>query len=78
MSICSTALGDAEKKSGERRILDPKWDGYNTFTVTEAAEILRLSRCSHYAAVKNGELGVVWIGRRCTVPRRVLERLLDV
>jgi excisionase family DNA binding protein len=75
MSICSTAAQDP-KEDGGWRILDKQWDGHTTFTVEEAAKILRVSRCSAYAAVKAGELPVVWIGRRCIVPRVALERKL--
>jgi excisionase family DNA binding protein len=59
------------------RVLDAKWDGRDTFTVPEAAEILRVSRGTAYEAVKKGELPVIWIGRRCIVPRRRLEKMLD-
>ena len=74
MSIQSTGLGD-ERGAG---LLDsPRWAGHNTFTIPEAAEILRISRWAAYEAVKRKELGVVWLGRRCLVPRRVIERMLN-
>ena len=57
-------------------ILASKWDGRSTFSVEEAGEILGLSRCSAYAAVKNGQIPVVWFGRRAIVPRVALERKL--
>ena len=66
--------GPDHARSG--RILDPRWDGRSTFTVDETAEIFGVSRCSAYAAVKRGEIPVVWIGRRCIVPRHALEKLL--
>jgi excisionase family DNA binding protein len=72
MSIASTGLSDWERG----RTLNSKWDGRDTFTVPEAAEILRVSRWAAYAAVKKGELPVIWLGRRCIVPRRALERML--
>jgi excisionase family DNA binding protein len=59
-----------------RRTLAPKWDDHDTFSVEEAGEILGISRCSSYAAVKSGVLPVIWIGRRAIVPRPALERLL--
>lgn len=58
------------------RILDSKWDGRSTFTVEETGEILGIARASAYAAVKRGEIPVVWIGRRAIVPRIALERKL--
>ena len=75
MSIASTGLSDAERGCG---LLDsPRWAGHNTFTVPEAAEILRISRWAAYGGVKKGELPVIWIGRRCVVPRRALEKMLE-
>jgi hypothetical protein len=59
-----------------RRVLDPQWDGRSTFTVVEAGAICGLSRGSAYAAAVRGELPVIWIGRRCFVPRHALEALL--
>jgi excisionase family DNA binding protein len=58
-------------------ILAPKWDHRDTFSVEEAGEILGISRCSAYAAVKSGDLPGFWVGRRFIVPRRALERMLD-
>jgi excisionase family DNA binding protein len=58
-------------------VLSSKWDGRDTFTVPEAAEILGISRGSAYEAVKNEKLPVLWFGRRCVVPRRALERMLE-
>jgi excisionase family DNA binding protein len=58
-------------------IYDPKWNGRSTFSVEEAGcEILGLSKCSAYAAAKNGSLPTVRVGRRLIVPRLALERLL--
>jgi uncharacterized heparinase superfamily protein len=56
--------------------LASKWDGYSTFTVDEFREIFRLSRAASYAAVANGSIGSVRIGRRVIIPRGVIERLL--
>jgi excisionase family DNA binding protein len=68
MSMVNTGLGS---------VFNPKWAGRDTFTVPEAAEILRISRWAAYEAVKKGELAAIRIGRRCLVPRRVLERMLE-
>jgi excisionase family DNA binding protein len=59
------------------RIIDKRWDGSSTFTVDEAAEILRVSRDTAYEAAKTGDLPVVRIGRRLVVPRVALERKLS-
>jgi len=56
--------------------LPAKWDGYSTFTVDEFREIFRLSRAASYAAVGNGSVASVRIGRRVIIPRGVIERLL--
>ena len=62
----------------ERRILDARWNGRSTFTVVEAGcDILGLSRSNAYHAVRNGAIPVIWIGRRCVVPRHALEKLLE-
>ena len=49
-----------------------------TYTVTEAARLLGLSKNSAYAAVHSGELPVVRIGRRMLVPKIAIERLLGL
>ena len=52
-------------------------DGRLTWTVTEAADLLGISRTSAYEAAHRGELPVKVIGRRMLVPRAALLRLLD-
>lgn len=47
-----------------------------TITVAEAGEVLTLSRTSIYAAVKNGDVPTIRIGRRLVVPVPVLLRML--
>ena len=51
-------------------------DGRLTWTVTEAAGLLGISRASAYEAAHRGELPVRVIGRRLLVPRVALLRLL--
>jgi excisionase family DNA binding protein len=51
-------------------------DGRLTWTVTEAALLLGISRASAYEAAHRGELPVRVIGRRMLVPRVALLRLL--
>ncbi len=46
-------------------------------TVDEAAAYLQISRGLAFAAVRDGTLPSVRIGRRILVPRRQLEALLD-
>ena len=46
-------------------------------TVQEAADYLRISRGLAFAAVRDGSLPSVRIGRRILIPRRQLEALLD-
>ena len=48
-----------------------------TFTVTEAARALGISRGLAYEMVKTGELPSVRFGKRLVVPRRALEKLLE-
>ena len=46
-------------------------------TVDEAAAYLRISRGLAFAAVRDGTLPSIRVGRRILVPRRQLEALLD-
>lgn len=48
-----------------------------TYTVTEVAKILGISRTSAYEAVHRGEIPSVTIGRRILIAHSVLERFLD-
>jgi excisionase family DNA binding protein len=59
-----------------RRVLAEQWDNHSVFTVTEAGQILRLSRASAYNAVKRGYLPATKIGRRMVIARAALEALL--
>ena len=48
-----------------------------TYTLTEAARRLGISRALAYEAVNRGELSVCRIGRRVLIPRAALLRLLE-
>jgi excisionase family DNA binding protein len=48
-----------------------------TYTLTEAARRLGISRALAYEAANRGELPVCRIGRRLLVPRAALTRLLE-
>jgi excisionase family DNA binding protein len=48
-----------------------------TWTITEAAKLLGISRATAYEAAHRGELPVRLIGRRMLVPRVALLRLLE-
>jgi excisionase family DNA binding protein len=47
-----------------------------TYSLSEVGRLLGLGRNSVYAAVKNGELPTLRIGRRLLVPKAKLDRLL--
>jgi excisionase family DNA binding protein len=47
-----------------------------TYTVTEAAELLGISRTTAYACVKRGEIPSVVLGHRILISRTQLEQLL--
>lgn len=49
-----------------------------TLTVEEAAELLGISRAFAYSLVARNELPSLKLGRRVVIPRRALDRLLDV
>ena len=63
---------------GERRILRRSDDERLVYTVAEAARMLGISRAHGYDLVASGELAHVRLGRRVVIPKRVIERLLDV
>ena len=48
-----------------------------TWSITEVAQVLGISRASTYEAAHRGELPVRVIGRRLLVPRVALLRLLN-
>jgi excisionase family DNA binding protein len=48
-----------------------------TYTVQEAAKLLRIGRNQGYDAAKSGELPTIRIGTRILVPRVALERMLS-
>jgi excisionase family DNA binding protein len=48
-----------------------------TWTITEVAQLLGISRATAYEAAHRGELPVHVIGRRMLVPRIALLRLLE-
>ena len=48
-----------------------------TYTVTEAAELLGISRSSAYECVRRGEIPSLTLGRRVVIPRRAFEAVLD-
>ncbi len=52
-------------------------DDRPTLTVTQAAELLGISRALAYELVARHELPALRLGRRIVVPRRALEALLD-
>ena len=49
-----------------------------TYTVTEVAQLLGISRGSAYTHVRTGEIPSITIGGRIVVPRRALDVLLDI
>jgi excisionase family DNA binding protein len=47
-----------------------------TFTVTEAAGLLGLSKAATYKAINDGSIPVLEIGRRKLIPREALLRMI--
>ncbi|MFN0091576.1 MAG: helix-turn-helix domain-containing protein [Acidimicrobiales bacterium] len=47
-----------------------------TYTVTEAAQLLGISRTSAYDCVRRGEIPALVLGRRIVITRNALEHLL--
>ena len=48
-----------------------------TYTVTEAAALLGISRTTAHECVRRGEIPSLTLGRRVVISRVVLERMLD-
>ena len=63
--------------AGDRAQARTAEDERLTYTLTEAAKRLGISRALAYQAARRGELPVCRIGRRMVVPRVALARLLD-
>lgn len=47
-------------------------------SVSEAAEVLHISRGSAYQAVQAGEIPSIRLGRRLVIPTAALARMLDL
>lgn len=47
-----------------------------TYTVDEAAKLLRIGRNQGYDAARSGELPTIKMGKRILVPRAALQRML--
>jgi excisionase family DNA binding protein len=48
-----------------------------TISVTDAANLLGISRASAYNAVRTGDIPSIKVGKRVTVPRAWLARVLE-
>ena len=48
-----------------------------TFTVSETASLLGLSRNSAFKGVMRGEIPHIKVGKRILIPRRALEAMLE-
>jgi excisionase family DNA binding protein len=46
------------------------------YTISEAADLLRVGRNQAYQAAKSGELPCIRLGKRILVPRAALDRIL--
>ena len=49
-----------------------------TFTVTEAAEIIGVGRSTFYELVKSGRVPSLRLGRRVVIPTQVIESMLTL
>ena len=49
-----------------------------TYNVEEAGRLLGISRASAFEAARRGDLPTIRLGRRLLVPRKALERMLEV
>jgi hypothetical protein len=58
------------------QVLDQKWDGKDSFAPEEVFEILGVGRNLGYAEAAKGTLPFIRLGKRLTMPRVRLVRLL--
>lgn len=49
-----------------------------TYNVNEVAKLLGISRFLAYECVRKGEIPAVKLGRRFVIPKKALERLLEL
>mgnify|MGYP001006658685 CR=1 FL=1 len=47
-----------------------------TMTVTQASEVLGISRCTAYEAVRSGQIPSIRFGKRILVPRHAIDVML--
>lgn len=66
-----------EARKAETRAEGPITDERLTLSITEAAEILRISRGQAYTLANQGEIPVIRLGRKLIVPRKGLNDLLS-
>lgn len=57
-------------------LVDERWAGRDSFSVSEAAQILGIAPATAYSAAQRGEIPTIRIGRILRVGRRALEKLL--
>ena len=71
---------DGEPSDDERPVPETPTsaDQRLTVSVEEAARLLGISRGLAYLLVNRGDIPSIRLGRRIVVPRRALDRLLDV
>lgn len=74
--MASTAAPAGPQNSAPNPGLPSKWDDRASFSVDELPEIFPISRAGAYAAIANGEISSIRIGRRIVIPRAVIERML--
>jgi excisionase family DNA binding protein len=68
---------DRETRKAEARAEGPITDERLTLSISEAAEILRISRNMANTLAREGKLPVIRFGRRMIVPRKGLNELLS-
>lgn len=66
-------MGTPERKTHHEIVADVQ---RLTLTVDEAAQVLGIGRNQAYAAVRDGSIPSIRIGKRIVVPRAALDRML--
>jgi excisionase family DNA binding protein len=73
-------LKDVAKKEGGGRRVAPRQAALENrlcISVTEAAQMLTISRNLAYEMVKQGRIPVIKFGKRLLIPRLALEKMLE-
>lgn len=71
---------DVESDTSTQQVSEPpsgEVNGAPTYTATEAASLLGMSKATLYRAINRGDIIAIRFGRAVQIPRHVVDRLLE-